>query len=105
MKYTRENNVDMVRMPNGIKMSEDLLTCLPWSRCSGDARYNGRSWDGSESWTVLVECGDGKNHMVGLGYDSRDSDGNWDTGIYTDQGFFEGEDAYEKACSCWGFNW
>ena len=104
MKYSKQNNANMVRMPNGIKLQEELLTSLPWSRCSGDAGYNGRSWDGSETWTILVETGAGKNHIVALGYETRDPDGNWETGVYPDQGFFEGEDAYENACACWRFD-
>ena len=92
-------------MPNGIKIQDDLLPMLSWSRCSGDAGYNGRSWDGSESWTVLVEAQCGENRIVALGYESRDPDGNWDVGVYPDHGIFVGEDAYEDACACWRFDW
>ena len=92
-------------LPNGIKFDEDLLSSIfSWSRCSGDARYNGHYADGSESWTVLVECGEGKNRIIALGYESRDPDGNCDIGAYN-EGCFIGEDAYEEACDCWGFDW
>ena len=90
-------------LPNGIKVDENIFKMFSWSRCSVDASYNGRCWDGSESWTILVECECGENRIIGLGWESRDNEGNWEVGIYSDQGFFTGEDAYEEACYAWNF--
>lgn len=97
-----ENN--MITLPNGMKVEEDILSMLPWSRSSVDAGYNGRSWDDTEWWTVLVECGSGENTIVGIGWESRDSEGNWDVGIRPEHGIFIGENAYEEACQAWRFD-
>lgn len=69
-----------------------------WSRVSHDAVYDGKSYDGTESWTVLVA----KDHTAGnlytvtLGYESRTADGYWYVGAHNCTEFV-GPDAWERA--------
>lgn len=69
-----------------------------WTRVSTDAVYDGKSCDGTESWTVLVSKDGtaGNLYCVTLGYESRTADGNWYVGAHNCTEFV-GSDAWERA--------
>ena len=90
-------------LPNGLKIEASILPMLSWERCSHDASYTGNI-DGYESWNILVSSGCDENRIVALGYQVRDPDGSISIGVWTDEGFFVGENAYEEACEAWNFD-